>query len=79
VELFRLAITPRSTSLLVKVIQQKLRMGLAEQGVLTCLAHSHFYFSRPTAVTKKDLDAYAKLVAKAWTRSPSVQSIVDHL
>lgn len=73
------ASTPRSTGLLVRVIQQKLRMGLAEKGVLTCLAHSYLLFSRGLQVQKKDLDAFAKTVSLAWSRSPSVESIVTHL
>lgn len=92
--LFASCTSSKQLKLLVKMVQGKLRMGLAEKGILTSLAHA-FYMTRndSTCLTldrrnptksklTKDLASSVSRVTRAFARCPSIpilcQTLVQH-
>jgi DNA ligase-1 len=92
--LFASCTSSRQIKLLVRIVQGKLRMGLAEKGILTSLAHA-FYMTRhdstglsldrrnPTkSKLTKDLSLSVSRVSRAFARCPSIpilcQTLVRH-
>lgn len=89
--LFESCTNSRQIKLLVRLVQGKLRMGLAEKGILTSLAHA-FYMTRndstglaldrrnPTkSKLTKDLASSVIRVTRAFARCPSIPILCQTL